>query len=152
MKNKKKVIKNIIIVIAPLIGGFLSSLLVNFKNYNIINKPMFSPPKIVFPIVWSILYLLFGISFYLANKDFDNKKITSAAIINLILNYSWTFIFFKLKMYIVSAIELVLIILSTIKFIIELYKENKTAAFLQFPYFVWLLVALYLNIGVIILN
>ena len=133
MKNKKKVIKNIIIVIAPLIGGFLSSLLVNFKNYNIINKPMFSPPKIVFPIVWSILYLLFGISFYLANKDFDNKKITSAAIINLILNYSWTFIFFKLKMYIVSAIELVLIILSTIKFIIELYKENKTAAFLQFP-------------------
>lgn len=148
----KKVIKNIIIVIAPLIGGFLSSLLVNFKNYNIINKPMFSPPKIAFPIVWSILYLLFGISFYLANKDFDDKKITSTAIINLILNYSWTFIFFKLKMYIVSAIELVLIILSTIKFIIELYKENKTAAFLQLPYLVWLLVALYLNIGVIILN
>ncbi len=148
----KKVIKNIIIVIAPLIGGFLSSLLVNFKNYNIINKPMFSPPKIAFPIVWSILYLLFGISFYLANKDFDDKKITSTAIINLILNYSWTFIFFKLKMYIISAIELVLIILSTIKFIIELYKENKTAAFLQLPYLVWLLVALYLNIGVIILN
>ena len=148
----KKVIKNIIIVIAPLIGGFLSSLLANFKNYNIINKPMFSPPKIVFPIVWSILYLLFGISFYLANKDYENKKITSSAIINLILNYSWTFIFFKLKMYIISAIELVLIILSTIKFIIELYKENKIAALLQFPYLVWLLVALYLNIGVIILN
>lgn len=148
----KKVIKNIIIVIAPLIGGFLSSLLANLKNYNIINKPIFSPPKIVFPIVWSILYLLFGISFYLANKDYENKKITSSAIINLILNYSWTFIFFKLKMYIISAIELVLIILSTIKFIIELYKENKTAAFLQLPYLVWLLVALYLNIGVIILN
>lgn len=148
----KKVIKNIIIVIAPLIGGFLSSLLANLKNYNIINKPMFSPPKIVFPIVWSILYLLFGISFYLANKDYENKKITSSAIINLILNYSWTFIFFKLKMYIISAIELVLIILSTIKFIIELYKKNKTAALLQFPYLVWLLVALYLNIGVIILN
>lgn len=148
----KKVIKNIIIVIAPLIGGFLSSLLANFKNYNIINKPIFSPPKIVFPIVWSILYLLFGISFYLANKDYENKKITSSAIINLILNYSWTFIFFKLKMYIISAIELVLIILSTIKFIIELYKENKTAAFLQLLYLVWLLVALYLNIGVIILN
>lgn len=148
----KKVIKNIIIVIAPLIGGFLSSLLANFKNYNIINKPIFSPPKIVFPIVWSILYLLFGISFYLANKDYENKKITSSAIINLILNYSWTFIFFKLKMYIISAIELVLIILSTIKFIIELYKENKTAAFLQLPYLLWLLVALYLNIGVIILN
>ena len=71
MKNKKKVIKNIIIVIAPLIGGFLSSLLANLKNYNIINKPMFSPPKIVFPIVWSILYLLFGISFYLANKAYS---------------------------------------------------------------------------------
>ena len=55
-------------------------------------------------------------------------------------------------MYIISAIELVLIILSTIKFIIELYKENKTAAFFQLPYLVWLLVALYLNIGVIILN
>lgn len=152
MKNKKKIIKNIIIVIAPLIGGFLSSLLVNFKNYNIINKPMFSPPKIVFPIVWSILYLLFGISFYLANKNFDNKKITSSAIINLILNYSWTFIFFELKMYVLCAIELILIILSTIKFIIELYKKNKTAAFLQFPYLIWLLVALYLNIGVVILN
>ena len=85
-------------------------------------------------------------------ENYENKKITSSAIINLILNYSWTFIFFKLKMYIISAIELVLIILSTIKFIIELYKENKTAAFLQFPYLVWLLVALYLNIGVIILN
>ena len=148
----KEKIKNLFIIILPLLGGILVSLLTNSKNYKVINKPPLSPPSIVFPIVWTILYILMGISFYLTNKEMDNDQINKSFIMQLIINYIWPFIFFNLKLYAISALWLVLLIVWVFRMTIELYKSKKIAGLLQIPYIIWLLFALYLNIGVAILN
>lgn len=152
MNKFKKIIKMLIIILLPLIGGFLSTIFVNFKIYNNLNKPVLSPPKIVFPIAWSILYIIIGISLYYVNKDSYNKKITKIIIVNLLLNYIWTVIFFKFNLYIVAAIDLLLLIVSTVTLICELYKENKKIGISEIPYLLWLLFVFYLNLGIIFLN
>lgn len=148
----KKIFNFIIYVFGPLICGFIISLLFNTESYKVVNKPPLSPPSIVFPIVWSILYLLMGISIYIINKDNYNKKATNTFIIQLIINYVWPFLFFSLDLYLISSIWLV----NLIYFVVIMFKEflaiKKVSAYLQIPYLIWLIIALYLNIGVTILN
>lgn len=148
----KKIIKAIFIIFIPLIGGFLFSLLTSYKNYKVLNKPPLSPPGIVFPIAWSILYLLLGVSLYISTKKSKEKSIIISYIINLLLNYTWSIVFFKFKLYKVAIFHLLALIISTIYLMKKLYKKNKQTAYLQLPYLFWLLFALYLNIGVSILN
>lgn len=148
----KKIIKAIFVIFIPLIGGFLFSLLTNFKNYKVLNKPPISPPGLVFPIAWSILYLLLGVSLYISTKKSKEKSIIISYIINLLLNYTWSIVFFKFKLYKVAIFHLLALIISTIYLMKKLYKKNKLTAYLQLPYLFWLLFALYLNVGVSILN
>lgn len=148
----KKIIKAIFIIFIPLIGGFLFSLLTSYKNYKVLNKPSLSPPGIVFPIAWSILYLLLGVSLYISTKKSKEKSIIISYIINLLLNYTWSIVFFKFKLYKVAIFHLLVLIISTIYLMKKLYKKNKLTAYLQLPYLFWLLFALYLNIVVSILN
>lgn len=148
----KKLIKAIFIIFIPLIGGFLFSLLTSYKNYKVLNKPSLSPPGIVFPIAWSILYLLLGVSLYISTKKSKEKSIIISYIINLLLNYTWSIVFFKFKLYKVAIFHLLALIISTIYLMKKLYKKNKLTAYLQLPYLFWLLFALYLNIVVSILN
>ena len=84
--------------------------------------------------------------------DSYNKKITKIIIVNLLLNYIWTVIFFKFNLYIVAAIDLLLLIVSTVTLICELYKENKKIGISEIPYLLWLLFAFYLNLGIVFLN
>lgn len=146
----KEKLKSILIIIFPLVGGIIVSLLTNTNSYKAMEKPFLSPPAIVFPIAWTILYLLMGISLYIVLKD--NKEMIKPFLIQLFINYLWPFIFFSLKKYILSAIVLLLLIACVIDMIINFYNTKKIAGILQFPYFIWLLFALYLNIGVAILN
>lgn len=148
----KKIIKAIFTILTPLIGGFLFSLLTSYKNYKVLIKPPLSPPGIVFPIAWSILYLLLGVSLYISTKKSKEKSIIISYIINLLLNYTWSIVFFKFKLYKVAIFHLLALIISTIYLMKKLYKKNKLTAYLQLPYLFWLLFALYLNIGVSILN
>ena len=144
--------KKIIWIFSPLLIGIITSLIFKSTTYKVIIKPPLSPPGIVFPIVWSILYLLMGISFYLVSKDNYNKKTTKLFILQLIVNYLWPLLFFKLKLYVFSALWIILLIYLVFKMIKDFLQHNKTAGYLQIPYFVWLLFALYLNIGVAFLN
>lgn len=146
----KKILKFIIYIFGPLILGGIVALFTSYSSYNAIEKPPFSPPGIVFPIVWSILYLLMGISFYIVNKS----EIRSVRwyLIQLILNLIWPFLFFQFKLFIFSAIWIVALEFFVVLMIDSFKKQNKTSAYLQIPYFIWLLLALYLNIGVAILN
>ena len=146
----KEKLKSILIIIFPLVGGIIVSLLTNTNGYKAMEKPLLSPPAIVFPIAWTILYLLMGISLYMVLKA--NKEMLKPFLIQLFINYLWPFIFFSLKKYILSAIVLLLLIACVIDMIIKFYNTKKIAGILQFPYFIWLLFALYLNIGVAILN
>lgn len=148
----KKFFKFISHVFGPLLGGGLISRLFSTKSFKTFKKPPFSPPAVAFPIVWSILYLLMGISIYIINKDEIDKKSTTIFIVQLIFNYVWSFLFFTFKLYHLSALWIIILLTLVIFMIDRFYRINKTAGLLQIPYFIWLLIALYLNMGVALLN
>lgn len=133
----------------PLVLGSIGGFLTDSSSYNTLIKPVLSPPGIVFPIVWTILYLLMGISSYLIYKNKGNLKIF---YLQLILNSIWTLIFFNLKEYLLSFIWIIILILLVGIMIYDFYKINKKAALIQIPYLLWLIFASYLSYSIYILN
>ena len=122
--------------------------------YKEIIKPKFSPPSIAFPIVWTILYILMSISFYLVLKssNTDQKSSLKIYLFQLIINSTWTLIFFGFRNYLLGIIWIILLIVLVITMLVNFYQKNKLSGLLQIPYLIWLLIALYLNIGIYILN
>lgn len=147
-----KIKKLIISILIPLLLGIIVSLFINTDIYDVIIKPEISPPKIVFPIVWTALYILMGISNYIINKD--NKKEVPNLIyyISLAINLIWPIIFFNTQEYLISLLIIIILIIFVALTIIEYFKISKIAGYLQIPYILWLLFALYLNYQVLILN
>ena len=147
-----KIKKLIIAILIPLLLGIIVSLFINTDIYDVIIKPEISPPKIVFPIVWTILYILMGISNYIINKD--NKKEVPNLIyyISLAINLIWPIIFFNAQEYLISLLIIIILIIFVALTIIEYFKTSKISGYLQIPYIIWLLFALYLNYQVLILN
>lgn len=141
--------KKIITIFLPLIIGGIIGFIVNTDTYNNYITPPLSPPGILFPIVWSILYLLMGISYTISSKNKDIKKFY---YLNLIFNYLWTFIFFTLDLKFLAIIWIIILDIIVILMIKAFYQDNKLAAYLQIPYLIWLLFATYLTIGIYILN
>lgn len=155
-----KNIKPFLISIAiALLIGFSASLLTrdNMDLYSQIIKPPLAPPAILFPIVWTILYILMGIS---AALVYGTKEVTprgsSKALtiyaLSLILNFSWTLIFFRLRAFLAAFICLIALLFTIIKTIIAYMKVSPIAAYLQIPYAVWVAFAGYLNLAIYILN
>ena len=150
--------KFIISLAIPLITGGLSAFIIrNYVNiYNKFNNPPLSPPSWVFPVVWTILYALMGISLYSVwNKDIPCFKKRTAIILfslQLILNFIWSPVFFILQNFLLSFIILVFMWILTLGMIISIYKISKPAGILQIPYIIWLSFAAYLNYGVYLLN
>lgn len=147
-------IKRIIYSLLPIIGGAIVGLITSgYMDYNDIVKPPLSPPGIVFPIVWTILYILMGISYFIATKDNnDSKELDQIYLLQLLVNFLWPIIFFVLKMYFTAFLWIILLIILVIVMIKELLKENKVSSYLQIPYLIWLLFATYLNLGITLLN
>lgn len=122
-------------------------------DYNELQKPFLSPPGIVFPIVWTCLYILMGISYgMLKSKGLNSEKITLSYYIQLGVNALWSIFFFVFKWRLFSFFWLVLLIFLVVDMIQKFYSADKTSAFLQIPYLLWLLFAAYLNLGVYLLN
>ncbi len=155
-----KKIKPYVISCALALGvGALSALLTmgNMNIYDKINKPVPEVPAIVFPIVWTILYLLMGISAaivftnrYKNRIDADNGLLVYG--FSLILNFFWSIIFFNLRAFLFAFVWLI-ILWGTILTTILLYKKvSKPAAYLQIPYLVWVTFAGYLNFSIYLLN
>ena len=141
----KHLIKDILIPV--IMGGIIGLIISPFMNYQNLTKPPFSPPGIVFPIVWTILYIIMGYSFNKQNEQ--NKTIYYT---QLIVNGLWSIIFFIFKWYLLSSIWIVLLIILVIIMIYKFYNENKLSGLINLPYLIWLLFALYLSIGVYLLN
>ena len=136
---KKQDIKKLIIyILVPLISGAIIGLLTSkdTKNYDGL------VPGIVFPIVWSILYIMMGISSYLVKDDED---LISIYKLNLVINLAWSFIFFTFNMKLLAFLWIILLIVITIYMIIKFYKYNKVSAYLLVPYLLWLIFASVLN-------
>ena len=141
--------KRIFFSLLPLIGGIIVSLIISSSiNYSELIKPPLAPPKIIFPIVWSVLYILLGISYFIVN----DKKVDETYLKGLLVNLLWPIIFFVFKLCFVSFLWLLLLLLFVITLYKEFYKINKIGALLQWPYIIWVIFALYLNFGIFILN
>ena len=141
------------IIITLFIGGIPSIFVYTNNIYDKLNKPPLSPPGILFPIVWTILFILMGISIYRVSKyksNYFNPNIIY--FVQLIVNALWTPLFFGLNLYLISAIWIVILIILVIYMIISYYKYDSISGYLLIPYIIWLLFALYLNIGIYILN
>lgn len=142
--------KKFIIILLITFGiALLPTIFINFDTDSLV-KPLLFPPKILFSIVWTILYFLMSISLYLSSKY--NKNLYRVYGIQLILNSLWSPLFFMFKTYLFSTIELLILIIFVAIMIKEMKLENKLSAYLQIPYFIWLLFALYLNVSIYILN
>ena len=142
----------------PLLVGVVSSLISGggmetFKN---LNQPPLSPPGWLFPVVWTILYTLMGISSYLIlTSEKDKKEIQKALTVyayQLIVNFLWPTFFFNFGWYLFSFIWLLLlwglVLITTIRF----WGVSKAAGLLMIPYLLWTTFACYLNFGVWYLN
>lgn len=151
-------LKPLIISLAiPLILGIIGSLLGgNFSDYTEMNRPVFSPPAFLFPVVWTILYILMGISSYLIYTSDTNEKEKNSALsiylIQLILNSLWSLIFFRFNLYLFAFIWIILIIIAVIIMIYKFVKIKPIAGYLQIPYLLWLIFASILNYNIYLLN
>lgn len=151
--NYKELICNLLIVYA--VAGLSAFLTMNsMKDYVALNRPPLSPPGFLFPIVWSILFTLMGISAYLVFQSLQNRNDFPFTIyaLQLIFNFFWPIIFFNSNRYLFALIWLVVLWFLILLMIIAFYKHNKVAAYLQIPYLIWVTFAAYLNAGIWLLN
>lgn len=153
IKNPEALILSILI---PLAVGSFSSLITRntIDIYNTINKASISPPSYVFPIVWTILYILMGLSSYIIYVSDSEKKESALKIyaLQLFFNFFWSILFFTFSQYLFAFIWLIVLIVLIIIMIYAFYQINPVAAFLQIPYLLWCLLAAYLNYTIILLN
>lgn len=149
--------KNLLINITiPLTTGIISALISKkgFEQYSSIAKPALSPPAWLFPVVWSLLYILMGISSYLISeiKSNESRQALIVYAFQLFVNFMWPIFFFVLKAYLFSFVWLILLWSFTVAMTILFHRINKTAGLLQLPYILWLTFAAYLNLMVYIMN
>ena len=142
----------------PLVVGVVASLITGgaMQIFETVNKPPLSPPAILFPIVWTILYTLMGISAYLVMNSEGNKEDVQKAIriynLQLIVNFLWPTFFFNFQWYLFSFVWLILLWILVVIMIIRFSAVSKLAAWINIPYLIWLSFAAYLNLGIFLLN
>lgn len=140
------------------VGGLAAFLTRNDMDiYSELNQPPLSPPSILFPIVWSVLYLLMGIgaaAVYAKKRTYPNEVREAMALYgeNLILNFAWNLIFFRFRALLFAFLWLLLLLLVIIRMIIAFRRVRPWAGYLQIPYAAWVAFASYLNLGTWLLN
>lgn len=157
-----RVIRIIFCILAPLAVGAMSALLTmdTMHRFSEMEQPPLAPPAWLFPIAWTILYILMGLASWLifwgGYKDRKKAKIATAALviygIQLVLNFCWSPIFFNFKLYWVALGVLAVMWILIIVLIIKACKLSRGAAWCLIPYLLWCTFAAYLNAGVAMLN
>ena len=150
----REIFRKLYYLFFPIILGSLVGIIIkDYVDYGSLIKPSFSPPKIIFPIMWSIIYLLMGVSYYLIKKDYkDNKEIRNAYYAQLFVNLLWSIIFFVFKLRFFSIIWILLLLILVFNLYISIKSLNKISSYLLIPYIIWITFATYLTIGIYVLN
>ena len=158
-KLSKKTKTYISSVAATLAAGGLASLLTrkNMDVYKNAAKPPLAPPPAVFPIAWTVLYILMAVSFSRAFlADSENRKAQDRTLAiyaaNIFMNFAWPIIFFNFKAFLPALIWLAGLIGVVTAMTVRFNKKDKAAAYMLIPYLIWLAFAGYLNAGMIYLN
>ena len=151
MDKVKVYIKSILL---PVITGAIIGLITSQSiDYGSLKQPVLAPPSAVFPIVWTILYVLMGVSFgILKSNSLNTKEVESIYYLQLIVNAAWSIFFFVFKWRLFSFIWIILLAVLVIIMIKRFYEQNKLSGLLQLPYLIWIIFAAYLNISIYLLN
>lgn len=151
MQNFKTYIKAILIPV--LVGGIVGILISGSMDYNVLEKPFLSQPSILFPIVWTILYILMGVSYgIIKDKGLMDSETKFIYYLQLFVNAIWPIIFFVFKWRLFAFIWILLLDVLVIVMLTNFYNKNKLAGLLQIPYLIWILFASYLNLAFYVLN
>ena len=141
------------ILIPVLIGGIVGILISGSMDYNYLEKPFLSPPSILFPIVWTILYILMGISYgILKEKKLIDPETKLIYYLQLFVNAMWSIIFLIFKWRFFAFLWIILLDILVIIMINKFYNKEKLAGLLQIPYLIWILFATYLNLAFYLFN
>lgn len=141
------------ILIPVLIGAIVGFLTSKQIDYNTLIQPTFAPPAWAFPVVWTILYVLMGISYgILKSNSLTDNDTNFIYFFQLFVNALWSIIFFTLKWRLFAFIWILLLIALVVIMIYKFYYKNKLAGLLQVPYLLWILFASILNFSVYLLN
>lgn len=152
-------VKLLLICIAiPLAVGGLSALISGnaMKAFGELEQPPLSPPAWLFPVVWTILYVIMGISLYLVLVSNAGNKIIAPALVffglQLFFNFFWSIFFFNLSMYYFAFGWLIVLWALIFAMIVSFYKASRVAGLINIPYLLWVTFAGYLNLGIAFLN
>jgi tryptophan-rich sensory protein len=152
MNKTFKLISAILIChMAGILGAFFTTPQID-GWYSTLVKPSFNPPSWIFGPVWLTLYTLMGISLFLIWQNKGNKKAVNWFYLQLLLNASWSIIFFGAHELFLAFIIILAMVLSVIKTMLEFWKINKMSVYLLVPYLLWISFAGFLNYNIWILN
>ena len=148
-------------IIIPILVCFLVGLSASYfqadaiKNwYPTLIKPVVTPPNIVFPIAWSIIYVCMGLSIgLLINSTIERRRFfIKAFVFQLFFNFTWSISFFYIQNPLIGFINILLLDIFVINYTLKSYQVNKTSSILFIPYVIWLLFASYLNGYILMYN
>ncbi len=150
--------KLLICIAVPLVVGGLSAWLSRggMRGFAALDKPPLSPPGWLFPVVWTILFVLMGVASYLVLTSGRDQRTTGRALrlygVQLVVNFFWSIIFFELSLYLFAFLWLVLLWVLILATALRFYRISPAAGHLMIPYLLWVTFAGYLNFGVYLLN
>ena len=150
-KKHKSLILNIAL---PLAVGLVSGLLTMgaMEDFAALNQPPLSPPGWLFPVVWTVLYTLMGVSSWrIRNRDLQAPPLTVYSI-SLVFNFFWSIFFFVCQMWLFALIWLLVLWILILIYTVGYFRIDRVAGWLQVPYAVWCAFAIYLNFGIVLLN
>ncbi len=152
---KKKLIDSIMIsILATLLTAGIAMLFVDTQSdwYLSLNQPAFQPPPWVFGVVWTILYILYGVTLTLAQINNAPSKVYGLFLLQSVLNIAWCLFYFTLHMLYSGLVIIIAYIVVTYLTARKLYDYSKLGAYLFIPQGIWLIIALILNYFTILLN
>jgi len=148
-------LKLVISIGVCLLVGFIAGMFTSTSIdtwYSTLTKPSFNPPNWVFGPAWTILYIMMGIALYLVWNSSNNRIAITFFMIQLALNFLWSFLFFALENPLIAFIGILLLLGMIILTAVQFYPVSRTAAFLLIPYILWVIFASVLNFSIYWLN
>lgn len=156
LMKKRNYLPYLLSILIPLVIGGIAAIFTvkGMPFYEMQRKPWFTPPKILFPIVWTILYILMGISSAMIWKSGSPNKTAALKLyaVQLIVNFFWSVIFFGLHWYFFAFLWLLLLIVLVWMMIRAFRSICPAAGYLQIPYLIWCIFAAILNFSIWFLN
>lgn len=151
--NQNKLKAALLTALPLVVGGLSAAIAGDMSKVDYVQPPL-SPPAWVFPVAWTVLYLMMGFASYLVYRDCDYllNDAMKCYFYQLFVNFTWSIVFFRFEFYAAAVVVLIALLLLTIGTTAQFFSINKTAGKLMVPYIVWLIYALYLNVGVALLN